>query len=67
MWGNVRAGWAIFSFFRLKRREFEEFVVPLHPKNNKTKEIMPEISKFYGIIIYMYIDDHRSTSGRLLP
>ena len=20
--------------------------------------IMPEISKFYGIIIYMYIDDH---------
>ena len=67
MWGNARAEWAIFSFFRLKRREFEEFVVPLHPKNNKTKEIMPEISKFYGIIIYMYIDDHRSTSGRLLP
>ena len=22
------------------------------------KDIMPEISKFYGIIIYMYIDDH---------
>ena len=27
--------------------------------------IMPEISKFYGIIIYMYIADHCSTSGRL--
>ncbi len=26
---------------------------------------MPEISKFYGIIIYMYIDDHRSALGRL--
>ena len=22
------------------------------------RKIMPEISKFYGIIIYMYIDDH---------
>ena len=30
----------------------------MHPQNNKTKDIMPEISKFYGIIIYMYIDDH---------
>lgn len=29
MWGNARAGWTIFSFFRLKRREFEEIVVPL--------------------------------------
>ena len=37
---------------------FAELFVSLHPKNNKTKEIMPEISKFYGIIIYMYIDDH---------
>ena len=28
---------------------------------------MPEISKFYGIIIYMYIDDHdhRSALGTL--
>ena len=37
---------------------FPKSFVYLHPKNIKTKEIMPEISKFYGIIIYMYIDDH---------
>ena len=29
----------------------------MSPKQTK-KKIMPEISKFYGIIIYMYIDDH---------
>ena len=28
---------------------------------------MPEISRFFGIIIAMFGDDHRSTSGRLLP
>ena len=44
--------------FRGEWNLFADYFVPLHPKNNKTKEIMPEISKFYGIIIYMYIDDH---------
>ena len=47
------------------RYKFAEYFVSLHPQNNKTQEIMPEICKFYGIIIYLYIDDHRSTSGRL--
>ena len=28
------------------------------PANNNKCDSMPEISKFYGIIIYMYIDDH---------
>ena len=48
--------------FQGERRLFAESFVPLHPQNIKTKDIMPEISKFYGIIIYMYIDDHRSIS-----
>ena len=30
----------------------------MQPRNNNAGKIMPEISKFYGIIIYMYIDDH---------
>ena len=26
--------------------------------NTKTKELMPQISRFFGIIIAMYYDDH---------
>ena len=37
---------------------FAELFVSLHPRNNKTKEIMPEISRFFGIIIAMFGDDH---------
>ena len=39
--------------FKGERNMFPKSFVYLHPQNNKTKEIMPEISKFYRIIIYM--------------
>ena len=41
-----------------KANMFAELFVSLHPQNNKTKEIMPEISRFFGIIIAMFGDDH---------
>jgi hypothetical protein len=45
------------SLFPANRNKFAKKVVTLSPRNSKRKN-MPEISKFYGIIIYMYIDDH---------
>ena len=35
------------------------------PVNNKTRKIMLEICHFYGIVITMYLPDHRSALGTL--
>lgn len=36
----------------------QNFYVSLQPRNSKTRMIMPEISRFFGIIIAMFGDDH---------
>jgi len=50
----------LFGVLIYKKGEGECIVI-------EKKFIMPEISRFFGIIIAMFGDDHRSTSGRLLP
>lgn len=38
--------------------KFPKIVVSLQPQNDITKGTMPEISKFFGIIISLYWRDH---------
>ena len=47
----------IYEKCRARRRGSEKFRI-FADINIQNEKIMPEISKFYGIIIYMYIDDH---------
>ncbi len=48
---------SIYTFLAVNGIEIEDFCLNLQRVNYKISN-MPEISKFYGIIIYMYIDDH---------
>lgn len=43
-------------FLLLFASDYQKFCI--FANVNYKRSIMPEISKFYGIIIYMYIDDH---------
>ena len=48
---------AKFRFSRPGTNVFRGIFVFLH-QNSKSKEIMPEICHFYGIVITMYLPDH---------
>jgi hypothetical protein len=47
----------VLLFFANKFAYLIFFVVSLHPKT-KNISVMPEISSFYGISIYMYMSEH---------